>query len=990
MRNIKKNIIVLFLIVLSLTPVIWFVGRPGILVDGVDTNFPLQPALWFARRFFAWTNITNAGSDFSAGSAGTLFHFLQFVPFKLGFSLQTVELFSFIFWFTLIIFSSWFLARLVFPKKNIPQMIFVILYSFNIYLFNSWENVKVSNLSLISAIPIGLSTLILLRQKKIKREISFLLFLVTGIILMGAGINPAYIICFFVVLGIYVFSQIILDFKNKDEVLQDILNFVLFGFIVALVNASWILPTVHFIFSSITASNSIGSIGFSNWVDSLSQNTSLINVFRMMGAWDWYSFDGITKAPLYIPYATRYFFNPLFVGFSFFIPSLSLIAFIFRKRINNVFYISFALMLVIGLFLTAGTHPPTGVLFAFLGNHLPFFSLFRSPWYIFAPLVALPIAGLVSALFFNLGELIKNKRVVNSFGLFVIIGFLIYSYPLVLGKIFRPDFNGTFYLKFPDYVFEAETFLNNNPSRGRILSYADDNIEKFSWGYSGVDSILNLMTDREVVDAPLNDTTSPISQIITQTYESLKRNEIDKASNLMNVMNIGQIFVKNDQVTLMPKISNQIANNLERTFGQWNFYNFPKNNPTPEIYSADCCNLSYPYNDSALNLGILNNKILVNPKDSLFAQEDFSNFTSTTIHTKNLQLSNYLLSVSGQGNFKENLEFRDLSKAEYDFDVPSAGMYSPILQRYGLDYFGVISGNKMTVNLDGKNEIWTVAKSDDSYVYFMPIDILQGGHKATISIDVKNMVNLQNFNYVGKADFNLENNIFTIFNKNKNDAMVNFLINNFDPYSFYVINVSYRQIYGNKAQVLLSQKQNNTPLKNGAEVMPDYPDWQDYSFYYQPIETNSTLNLSLVSPQTEDVLGTKVEYQNLSVQKIFANDLFFESSASMSFSQPIVKFSKNSPVFYSGEVTNVNGPYVIVFGENYSPDWQINIEGENNEVFHFTANYYENAWFVNSKKGNYKFTIYYKPQSLLNIGYLIAGVSAFFVFAYFIYEKIKR
>src|SRR5258706_9286207 len=181
MRNKGRYLKIGLLIFLSLTPLFWFLKRPGILINGVDTNFPLDPTVWFQRRFFVWNPVSNTGIDFSASTAGTFFHFLQFLPYKLGFSLQGVEIFSLLFWFSLVIFSSWFLSRLLFSKKSISQIVFVILYSFNIWFFNSWENVKVANLALAAAIPLGLSILILLRIGKVKRGTASVLSLLTGI-----------------------------------------------------------------------------------------------------------------------------------------------------------------------------------------------------------------------------------------------------------------------------------------------------------------------------------------------------------------------------------------------------------------------------------------------------------------------------------------------------------------------------------------------------------------------------------------------------------------------------------------------------------------------------------------------------------------------------------------------------------------------------------------------------------------------------------------
>ena len=153
MKILTKNWILIVLAVFSLTPLIWFFGKEGYLINGVDTNFPLDPVVWFQRRFFVWNSVANAGGDFSSSVAGAFFHLIQVIPTVLGFNLQATQIISLVFWFSLIIFSSYTLAKAIFSKNVLIQILFVVLYSLNIYLFNTWENVKVANLALVSGIP---------------------------------------------------------------------------------------------------------------------------------------------------------------------------------------------------------------------------------------------------------------------------------------------------------------------------------------------------------------------------------------------------------------------------------------------------------------------------------------------------------------------------------------------------------------------------------------------------------------------------------------------------------------------------------------------------------------------------------------------------------------------------------------------------------------------------------------------------------------------
>ena len=131
LRILRKNFHIVFFVFLCCIPIIWFIGRGNVLITGLDTNFPLNPLTWFLRRFFVWNGINNAGVDFSSSTAGLFFHFIQLVPYVLGFSLKYVEIFSLIFWFSAIVFSSYILAKIIVPKSKILQGILLTTYPFN-------------------------------------------------------------------------------------------------------------------------------------------------------------------------------------------------------------------------------------------------------------------------------------------------------------------------------------------------------------------------------------------------------------------------------------------------------------------------------------------------------------------------------------------------------------------------------------------------------------------------------------------------------------------------------------------------------------------------------------------------------------------------------------------------------------------------------------------------------------------------------------------
>lgn len=993
------------LILLSLTPLIWFLGKGHVLIDGVDTNFPLNPTIWFGRRFFVWSNVFNGGSDASSSVAGLFFHFLQFVPYNLQLGLQVTEIFSLIAWFALIIFSGYFFARSILPGKSLVQVLFSVLYGFNTYLFNTWENVKVSNLALVVGIPLVLAVFTNLIEHKISRKKAFFYFVMVGIVASGSGINPAYFATIFIALGIYFLSIIII--RRSQNLKKYLFDFLLAVVALVLINSFWLVPTANYIFINVPAGNSIDKIGFTNWVDSLSENTSILNILRIQGAWDWYAFDSVSGQPLYIPYAVNYFSNLPFLIFSFLLPALVLLSFIFLDKKKIYLYLSFGVMILFGVFLGVGTHLPTGVVYRFLANHLPFFSLFRSPWYIFTPLVTLSYAGLISLLLVRLEDLKINFKVINYqlkvryLVIFLAAGLivtnLVYNYPLVTGKIFRPDRQDGFFVKFPPYVFTAQNWLLNSKGDERIAAYPDDELERFDWGYVGIESILDLLANRETLSSALNIPDSALPTIVKQFYHGLKKDQIVAANRLAEKLNIGLIFEKNDQSSLSPPLPPEVKQNTPEVFGLWSFYPFPEKK-LGKIYSVNDIYVGEMNGKGQDKLAVLDGgSILLNRLDkSVNLISGISN-VAAIVEADNSQSGDYQDFTNSASVLSKRLLSRNLSAVNYSFNLISAGEFMPVLDRYKLEDFG-IDPNKVEVLIDGKKVILQADRIDDSFVYFKNIDLNEGQHTLILNLINKNLVNNGNFEsngfeQEGEGEYTTlsddgKNHYLSILNKNKRDISANFSINNFNPYQHYLVQFRYRQIYGNNATALAMQANKNSLLKTQVERLPDYPEWNNFSFYYQPVESSSSSKIALVSPATKDPLGTKVLYDDLAVYKIFENNLFFiNKQKENNFSKTQINYEKVNSTLYKGSSSGEGGNQLIVFSENYSPQWElIAYDDQGNKLninpIHFSANLYANAWYINNAPGNYKFQIYYKPQTLLKIGLFIciATLMSAFVF----------
>ena len=980
----------------------WFWGRGNVLINGVDTNFPLNPEIWFARRMFVWNSVINAGSDFSSSIAGLFFHSVQVIPYLLGLPLQQVELISFIFWFGLIVISSFIFARIIIPGKLLIQVLFVSLYSFNIYLFNSWENVKVANLALVAAIPLGLAILQKMVDGTLKYYQAFFLIVLTGIILSGSGINPAYFAVFFFVLLIYFLGGIFVNFNMRFFFRSG--RDLIFVFIVLIsVNLFWILPAAHFIASNISPTGSIDKMGFRNWVDSISENTSLLNVMRIQGAWDWYAIDLDTHKPFYIPYATVYFENPAFLGFSFLIPLLAIFSLIFRIEAKNNLYLNFGTMFILGTFLGAGTHFPTGGIYRFLSDHVPFFTLFRSPWYIFTPLVILSLAGLTSLLTQSILEKKRLtewigpsllKKVVSLAAFVLILANLKYTYPQISGEIFRPGRIDGFFVDFPKYVFDAGNNLDNVKS-GRIISYPDDEIESFKWGYRGIDSILALLSDHEVIFTPFSASDSPLAKIIRMFYTNLKKGQISAAENIAGKLGVSQIFYKNDQNSSALNLPPSIIKYANQQFGDWHFYDLTRNNFTPKIFIAEKEFFSYPMIQEEQAFAVLPQRsILLNPEDNNIKQisgiEEGSGriFIAENSQVKALDsFKNPDTSISTQ-----NIS-SDLSRVDYKFTLPRVGTYIPVLEKFRITDFGLDVASGLIVEIDGKTKVLEFDKSNDSYFYFKPVLFSAGQHIILIRLINKNLIFGGSFNdgisfeevvrgeNKGKFEIitdNLQNKYLSIINFDGKSMGARFEVSDFDPLSDFYLEIKYKQVYGRPANMLISQVKDDLLAKLQGELLPNYPEWRIFSTFYEPNRIGSKFLVDLEAPGTSDPLGTKVFYDDFKINRIFSNKLFLMNEEQVArFTPPVIEFEKSSPVLYEGVVRGGSKPHLIIFSENYSPQWRLSIFDEKGELpikpLHFSANSYANGWFLDNMPENYNIRIYYQPQNLFLYGILVSS-----------------
>ncbi|MDO8638505.1 MAG: alpha-(1-_3)-arabinofuranosyltransferase family protein [Candidatus Daviesbacteria bacterium] len=984
-QNIYNMLPIIVVSILGLTPVLWFIGKGNALINGLDTNFPLDPLIWFQRRLFIWNSTSNAGSDFSSGVAGLFFHLVQVIPYFITHNLQLTEVISFIFWFSIIVFSAYIFARTVVSQNKIAQIIFVIIYSFNIYLFNTWENIKVSNISLVASLPLFLSIIHAYKTNLITVGKLVFFSALVSVISSGAGINPAYFIS--IIIGMIIYTIITSASSRNKQIFKKVWSgFGLSLLVLVLTNSFWILPLFNNIFISKQVT-SLSDIGFADWLGSLSKNTSLFNVLRLQGAWDWYVFDPTGIMPLYIPYAFNYFSRLPFIIFSFVLPVLAFTSLILLNKKVKEIYLVFATFLALGVFLGAGSHEPTGGVYHLLVKYIPFFSFFRSPWYIFTPFLVTAFAGLASLLYENLNIRFKGSKIVLIGALVFISGHLIFSYPLITGKIFRPGRTDSFYVNFPSYVWETKDWLNRENYQNRIISYPDDQLEKFNWGYQGTESILNLFSDREVITPSFSFPNKGLQNLLDEFHLLLKRGQYDSAISMLPYFGADTIFNRKDMTSFAPNLNEQdniITSKMSSTsFGNWSFLKLRSNEGISKISIPERIYVNTARSVLSVSL-LLPSSAVVNSQDSEVKKID--------------QQYKHLLVASEAVN-KNSPNNLDTSVQPYNVIVSKDGSYNLLIERYGITFSTGKGSKDLGVKLDSGIIDKALFKEDDKFLIVGPLNIKKGEHIVEIVLpQVINLMNvdsskqLKGVNELRDLDLTKElSRTLVVYNSTGEIQTIHLPLDNFDPFSNYRFSFEYKYFYGSVPNIEGVQFNQSSILRTFPKNVGSSFDWQKESMLITPVPTNSKLDLFVVMPPNAYGGKSKTYMENFALKRVFNNKVFLvEEEGSIqpaTIFKPSISWTKKSPVEYHVEVSNINEPYVLAFLENYNPNWQIISDSNQIDIPHFTINGYANGWYLPVSNSAQKFKLYYKPQDYNRIGFIITILTLLCsIFIFFNYQ----
>lgn len=580
----------LFIFCLSLVPLLWYKSHNSFAI-GHDLFFPLDPLVLFKDRMFLWSGQLPLGFNYSQFIGLIMVDLPEVFLSLLGLPVIIVQKITFMYWFFVLGVSAYILAS-VLTRERFIKLFMVVFYVFNHFFLQAWFIAERATFSIAIAFPLLIAILILFFQKKISPVKSAILFNLVLFFFNGGGSLPLF---GGVLVGItltFLFFGALFIIKDRKKAIRPLCVFLFLGSGIFIpLNAYYLFPLFSF------AKNSYGSLlagsggveGISAWIDVISKNASMINLFRLQGIPDWYDNN------VHI-YANFFLNNPLLIFISFLFPVLAFFSlFLPLSRIQKIYTTFFSLLALFSMIFMAGSHPPLGSLYMVLVERIPGFAAFRTPFYKFAYPLWITYGFLIGTTLVYITRLMGKKTKI-FLQTMCILCVLLYNYPFFLGNFFIWNKPFTTMIDLPPYVFEFMKWENSLSDKdGQILYLPEQNedwkVDMYTWNYFSFSPLPSLFATHPYI---LNSRSLAGQQrvLINGLYTSLKNNNIKYFTALNNLFGIEYIVLRNDfnakvkgYETESPLVYKKILNGNTNFFsyvkdiGAWSIYKIDKGNP---------------------------------------------------------------------------------------------------------------------------------------------------------------------------------------------------------------------------------------------------------------------------------------------------------------------------------------------------------------------------------------------------------------------------
>ncbi len=968
-KNNEKSLLILTIILLSiLFNFTWFDDE--CIVAGVDFFPPIDAHNYIKRTLFIWDPTISGGMP-AFLDISKIIPFILFWAFfeSLGLDIVIIQRLWFVGIYTFSILSMYYFVSTLFPELRfrIARIISSLFYLFNAYIGLSTNRVLSESTALAYIftpflLGIFIRCLNLYDERKIKHVIIFVL----ALLLMSTSVAnfPSYIAFWILLLSFFLYEIT----KNKNKTINYLQYIALVLILLILTNLWWVVPLIFSISekdSNITLSKDISL----KWVVEKSEDSSFLNVFRLFGKW---SFDdGVYingKFYLYHPQYPMYTKFPL-LFITFLVPILAFSALLFRPKDRRVLFLS--ILAVIFIFLAKGMHPPLELINELLYKYIPGFIIYRDPPTKFLPLVIFCYSILIGITINEIYHyLARNRKLTNlKHALLALITVLVLlnGWPVITGDVIHPEggFHDAvlenlkgFQAKIPSYWFEAGAWINSKEEDFRVLLTPQNPFLSvhYDW-YLGVDRTPKFIYKPLVTVYPKglyvrNEMSLGLAQKI---YNEIKSNSTN-IEKLLSIFNVKYILQRNDLDWTYfgnPKLTVSSPTEIKQILSSKEGIKFVKSFGKLDIYEVD---------------------------DQFFVPHIYI-ATNILFIDRNISIENPWIV------YRPNITWR--------------------IQRGVLEEEGdilYISSNVSTSIISSKLNI-----SSNEYPYLLLK--FKTDNETAIVVQI-NPETCQRLPYKGY-----------LYALNREKAIV-------------------KNIYNSQEWHTLAFRlyKNTTVYKIKIRIIPN----PKYEETYEGKKLHAWINSVIFAKSISfsETLIKMIESQNFSVGKsvVLLRNKSYKLNINL-YELPSVKdnitttFKKINPTKYIVSVENATQPFFLVFSESYHPQWKIYVEDKPmkfnkivaeyshvnvkeaehdwykftpediiflfkkpavNETYHFKANGYANAWYIDPKEfdkdgdGKFTMTIYFLPQSLFYLGLFISGTTLFGCIGYLFYDWRKE
>lgn len=337
-------------------------------------------------------------------------------------------------------------------------------------------------------------------------------------------------------------------------------------------NAWWLVPVAGSFVGGGGAATNATFQDPSNWAWSQAQN-QIPNILTLVANWAWVK-------PQYLPFAAG-MDEPWIIWIRYLIPALVFAAPLLARlslRRSSLALLSLSLPFV---FLAKGLQPIWAPVNLWMYTNVPLFWLFREPMsklgqvlvIFFAILIAISVDGVwhraksagrnAKSKLVGVGRFRWRPAQILAVGVtLAALAVMAYVYPLYTGSVIpdaRPQLPSA-HVRIPDYWVQTTAKLNQTTDNGKVLVLPLDDYYQMPtvWGFSGVDSIANLLSTVPVVqpkpDGYFGDVPG-FSANVRAIETALVSGDTNAVPKLLAGSGISKIILRHDLVQGLPNRS---------------------------------------------------------------------------------------------------------------------------------------------------------------------------------------------------------------------------------------------------------------------------------------------------------------------------------------------------------------------------------------------------------------------------------------------------